>query len=48
MDELNDVLKEILERIEHEVFNSLSDCGDDWFTADKISETMDIVREYIK
>ena len=43
-----EILEEILSRIESEVFETLSDCGDDWFTTDKVSQTMDIVSEYIK
>ena len=42
-----EILKEILERIDNEVFDTLSDCGDDWFTADKISEVKDIIKEYM-
>lgn len=43
-----EILEKILSRIESEVFETLSDCGDDWFTADKVSQIMDIVSEYIK
>lgn len=43
-----EILEEILSRIEKEVWEELSDCGDDWFTADKVNQIMDIISEYIK
>lgn len=42
------ILEEILERIDEEIFNKLNDGGDDWFTADKISEVKDIIKDYMK
>ena len=43
----NEVLKEIIDRIETEVLDSLSDGGDDWFTAGKVNEVVDIIKEYM-
>lgn len=43
-----EVLEEILSRIEKEVWEELSDYGDDWFTADKVNQIMEIISEYIK
>lgn len=43
-----EILEEILERIDEEVFDKLNDGGDDWFAADKISEVKDIIKEYIE
>ena len=48
MEDLNDILKEIIQRIESEILEKLSDCGDDWFTSDKVNEAVDIIKEYIK
>jgi hypothetical protein len=36
-------VKHAREKMEKEVFESLSDCGDDWFTADKVWECMEIL-----
>lgn len=47
MKETHKILQEILERIDSEIFEKLSDSGDDWFTADKISEVKDIIKEYM-
>ena len=41
------VLKEVLERIDSEVLESLDDGGDDWYTADKIEKVKQIIREYL-
>ena len=43
-----EILKEILERIDNEVWNTLNDGGDDWFTAGKISQVKDIIEEYLQ
>lgn len=43
-----EILKEILSRIEKEVWESLSDGGDDWFAAEKVSQIMEIISEYIE
>ena len=41
------ILDKIRAEIEDEVFDSLSDNGDDWFAASKVSECMDIIDKYI-
>lgn len=41
------VLKDIKNEIEDEVFDSLSDNGDDWFAASKVSECMAIIDKHI-
>lgn len=43
-----EVLEEILERIDEEIFDKLDNGGDDWFTADKISEVKDIIKDYME
>ena len=43
-----EVLEEILERIDEEIFDKLDDGGDDWFTAEKISQIKDIIESYLK
>ncbi len=35
----------IVERLETEILEQLSDCGDDWFTAEQINKAIDIVKE---
>ena len=45
--EFKEKLQEIAERIENEILNTLSDGGDDWFTAEKIKDVLDIINEYI-
>ena len=45
--EFKEKLQEIVERIESEVLDALSDSGDDWFTAGKINDVLDIINEYI-
>jgi len=47
-EELKETLEEILERIDNEVWETLDDGGDDWFTADKVSQIKEIIQEYIK
>lgn len=42
-----EILKEILERIDNEVWDTLNDGGDDWFTAGKVSQIKDIIEEYL-
>lgn len=44
---MNEILNEILERIEKEVWDTLADNGNDWFTSMKVYEAMEIVKEYI-
>lgn len=45
--EFKEKLQEIVERIESEVLDTLSDGGDDWFAASKINDVLDIINEYI-
>lgn len=47
-EETKEVLENILERIDKEVFDTLSESGDDWFTADKISKVKEIIEEYME
>lgn len=47
-EEAKEVLEEILERIDKEVWESLDDGGDDWFTADKVSQIKEIIESYMK
>lgn len=42
----NDVLDKIRAEIEEQVLESLSDGGDDWFTADKVNECLEIIDKY--
>ena len=44
---LNEILEEIIERIEKEVWDTLSDNGDDWFASCKVYDAMEIIKEYI-
>ena len=37
-------MENIIERIENEILEELSDCGDDWFTAEQINKAIEIVR----
>ena len=48
MDTTQEILQEILERIDKEVFDTLSESGDDWFTASKISKVKEIIEEYME
>lgn len=41
-----DVLDEIRTEIEEQVLESLSDGGDDWFTAEKVNECLEIIDKY--
>lgn len=41
-----EVLDKIREEIEEQVLESLSDGGDDWFTAEKVNECLDIIDKY--
>ena len=45
--EFKEKLQEIVNRIENEVLDTLSDGGDDWFTASKVNDVLDIINEYI-
>ena len=45
--DLNEILKEIVRRIETEIWNTLSDGGDDWFASAKVYDAMEIIKEYI-
>lgn len=47
-EETKEVLEEILERIDKEVWETLDDGGNDWFTADKVSQIKDIIENYMK
>lgn len=47
-EETREVLEEILERIDKEVWETLDDGGDDWFTADKVSQIKEIIESYMK
>lgn len=47
MDTTQEILQEILERIDKEVFDTLSESGDDWFIASKISKVKEIIEEYM-
>lgn len=40
------VLDEIRAEIEEQVLESLSDGGDDWFTAEKVNECLEIIDKY--
>lgn len=44
---MNEILKEIVRRIETEVWDTLSDGGDDWFASAKVYDAMEIIKEYI-
>ena len=43
----NRILQEIRQEIEDNVLETLSDGGDDWFTADKVNDCIDIIDKYI-
>lgn len=45
---ISETLQEIVKRIETEVWDTLSDCGDDWFASAKVYDAMEIIKEYIK
>jgi hypothetical protein len=40
------VLDKIRAEIEEQVLESLSDGGDDWFTAEKVNECLEIIDKY--
>lgn len=42
------VIEDIKAEIEHNVLDTLSDGGDDWFTAEKVNECLDIIDHHIK
>lgn len=42
----SDVLDRIKAEIGEQVLESLSDGGDDWFTAEKVNECLDIIDKY--
>lgn len=42
-----EVLDEIRSEIEEQVLESLSDGGDDWFTAEKVNECLEIIDKYM-
>lgn len=44
---MNETLKEIANRIETEVWDTLSDSGDDWFASAKVYDAIEIIKEYI-
>lgn len=44
---IKEILEEIVDRIEWEVLNELSDNGEDWFAASKVNDVLDIINEYI-
>lgn len=41
-----ELLNKIRAEIEEQVLESLSDGGDDWFTAEKVNECLDIIDKY--
>lgn len=45
-DSINEVLNKIRDEIDEQVLESLSDGGDDWFTAEKVNECLDIIDKY--
>ena len=45
--EFKEKLQEIIDRIENEVLDTLSDSGDDWFAASKVNDVLDIINEYV-
>lgn len=47
-EETREVLEEILERIDKEVWETLDDGGNDWFTADKVSQIKEIIESCMK
>lgn len=47
-EETKEVLENILEKIDKEVWETLDDGGDDWFTADKVSQIKEIIESYMK
>lgn len=41
------VIDDIIERIEAEVLEPLSDSGDDWFAASKVNDAINIIKDYM-
>jgi hypothetical protein len=41
-----EVIDKIIAEIEEQVLESLSDGGDDWFTAEKVNECLEIIDKY--
>ena len=41
-----EVIEDIKTEIEEQVLESLSDSGDDWFTAEKVNECLEIIDKY--
>lgn len=46
VDDYNSIFDAIKAEIEEQVLESLSDGGDDWFTAEKVNECLDIIDKY--
>jgi len=46
--EIIDLLEEIKAEMEHNVLDTLSDGGDDWYTAEKVNKCLDIIDLHIK
>ena len=44
--DVDKMLDEIRAEIEEQVLESLSDGGDDWFTAEKVNECLEIIDKY--
>lgn len=42
------VIEDIKAEIEYNVLDTLSDGGDDWYTAEKVNECLDIIDRHIK
>lgn len=38
---------DVLELIESEILEKLSDCGDYWYTAEKVNEAIEIIKEVL-
>ena len=47
-EETREVLEEILERIDKEIWEELDDGGNDWFAAEQVSKIKDIIESYMK
>lgn len=45
-DEWIERIDKIRAEIEEQVLESLSDCGDDWFAAEKVNECLEIIDKY--
>ena len=42
--DLRNSKERIVKRIETEILENLSDCGDDWFTAEQVNKAIEIVK----